>query len=244
MKHLFLAVALAGAMATTASASVLYDYSTSAMYTASGADPGTADTSSTCTGNTVNGISASYCVDWATTTSNTEYVLAYAAVTQSGTALTAPTGTNDTFGYFQLFCYDTSTTGNTPGSNCGDATMTGDFTITVSQTVPAVFSSTFTDAVLGNFTGDSAGAMTIDFTGTTFTYPGGTNTLVYTLEEPTVPTPGYGINIVGPPTSDTSIQGNIESTPLGNSGTPEPATLAMIGGGLSLLGLISRRKRA
>jgi hypothetical protein len=243
MKHLFLAVALAATLATTASASVSYAYTTSASYTASGADPGTVDTTSTCTGNTVNTFAASYCVDWGTTTSNTEYVLAYADVSRNGVANTAP-GTNDTFGYFQLFCYDITgsvgSAGGTLGTNCGDATMTGDFTITVNQTTPASFVGTFTDSVVGNFTADNAGTMFIDFSGDQFTAGSGANELVYTMEEPPQ---GYGINIVGPPASDTSVQGNIESTPQ-SLGTPEPATFALIGGALGLLGMVSRRKRA
>lgn len=216
-------------------ASVTYEYTTSAINYAGGS--GTVDTSGTCTANVVNSVAASYCIDFASSVSNTDYVLAYSGVTnETGTAGAPPIGTGDTFGFFEVFCETTGT--STQVSTCGSASFNGDLSINVAQTLPAVSSGQFVDALSGGYTNVTTGAGVLTFATTSFNYLAPPINLFYVLQQPTTPVDGYILNNPG---SVTSIQGVIINE---NANAPEPGTLATLGGGLALLGLISRRRRA
>lgn len=215
-----------------ASASITYQYTTAAVnYTGAGS----VDVSGTCTANTVNNIAASYCIDFTSSTAGSNYVIAYSGVTnESGTAGPPPIGTSDTFGYFEIFCEvaGTSTTTNT----CGTTTFSGDVSINVNQSLPAVFTGTYVDALSGTLTNPTSGAVVLTFSTTSFDYNTNPPTdLHYYLQQPTFPANGY---LLGPNTV-TSIQGGII-----DESAPEPGTLATLGLGLAALGLYSRRKRA
>jgi hypothetical protein len=214
-------------------ASVTYQYTTTAInYTGAG----TVDTSGTCTANTVNSVAASYCIDFASSVSNTEYVLAYSGVTnETGTAGAPPIGTGDTFGFFEVFCETTGT--STQVSTCGSASFSGDLSINVAQTLPAVSSGQFVDALSGGYTNVTTGAGVLTFATTSFNYLAPPINLFYVLQQPTTPVDGYILNNPG---SVTSIQGVIINE---NANAPEPGTLATLGAGLAVLGLISRRRR-
>jgi hypothetical protein len=227
-----LAVALMlGFSAISAQASINYAFTTAITYTAGS---GVVDTSATCTANILGvSLNANYCIDFASSVAGLNYVVAYAPNAGTGVAGNPPIGTADNFGLMQVYCEIAGT--STVSTGCGTATLDGGVTVTVNQTLPVVATpaGTFVGVLGGSYVGFNNGAGTVDFSTTGFVAPGGVQ---YYLQQPTFPVVGYILN--QPSTNNpTSLQGGVI-----DQSAPEPATLAMMGGGLAILAALRRRK--
>jgi hypothetical protein len=202
--------------AVTASASTNYAFSTSATYSGG---TGTVDNSLSLHGCT----STNLCVDWNAGTDVSDNLVLQLVFTP----FSDPSGVAtqfDNFGTIQLFCVDASA--NTANGNCITGTaFDGHLTVTVNQTVPDVETGVFIDALSGT---EGAGG-TVSFSTSAFNLFSGQ--LTYSLQQPA----NYIIAAVG--SSATSLQGGV----IDNS-APEPASLALMGGGLTMFALLRRRK--
>jgi PEP-CTERM motif len=220
MKKTLLILVCLAAVASMASANTNYSFSTTGSYTGVG---------------TVGGFctAGDYCVNFAAGTDGGtgDALVIQLQYTPNSNSAVATAG--DSFGHFQLFCLDDVNGG--ADSNCSNVTLAGDFTITVSQTVPFVINTgQFVDTLSGTV-GDSTGAGFVDFGTTSFTYANGSSSLTYTLQQPVG---GYLINQISD-NSNTSVQGLIT-----DNGVPEPATFGMMGAALVGLGFLARKRKS
>ena len=222
MKKTVLILACLAAVATLASANTNYSFSTTGSYTGAGSVGGF------CT-------AGDYCINFDAGTdggSGDQLVIQLQYAPNSNSAVATA---GDSFGHFQLFCLD-----NLNGSasvNCAEVTLGGDFTITVTQTIPfAINTGQFVDVLSGDV-GVSTGAGFVDFGTTSFTYANGSSSLTYTLQQPVG---GYLINQISD-ASNTSVQGLITDN---DNAVPEPATFGMLGAALVGLGFFARKRKS
>jgi PEP-CTERM motif len=221
MRFSLLAVGLLAFTAATASAGTSYAFSTAASYSGSGTIGGF--------GCPIGGL----CIQFADgVDAGTGHALVIQLDYTPNNGIGVAT-TTDNFGFFQAFCLDSTNGSN--DVNCGTIALSGDLTITVSQTVPFVATTgKFVDVLSGNISYNS-GVPRVNFGTTSFDYTSGLISLNYAMQQPV-----GGYILPNPSTNNqTSFQGIVtdNSTP-----TPEPATLALFAGGLGLLGLMRRRK--
>lgn len=108
------------------------------------------------------------------------------------------------------------------------ATASGDFWLTIDQTVPGAASGTVSGVLSGSISVNNSTA-TLDFSSTTLDLDG----ITYTIQEPM-----GGIDLVPPSTlnGEESIQMDIVAT------TPEPSSLLLLGTGLLGLAVVLFRK--
>jgi hypothetical protein len=220
MKKTLLILACFAAIASLASANTNYSFSTTGSYLGAGSVGGF------CT-------AGDYCINFnAGNDGGTgDALVIQLQYTPNSSSAVATAG--DSFGHFQLFCLDNVTGG--ADANCSNVTLGGDFTITVSQTVPfAINSGQFMDALSGTV-GVSTGAGFIDFATTSFTYANASSNLTYALQQPSG---GYLINQISD-ASNTSVQGLIT-----DNSVPEPATFGMMGAALVGLGFFARKRKS
>jgi hypothetical protein len=198
-----------------AAANTTYSFSTSASYVG-----GTGVVDSTfCAANDL-------CVDF-TAGANLALHLVYAPnVTTNGTALGAP-GTGDNFGTVQAFCI--STVDGSTQTTCGSTTLSGDVTVTLSETLPIAGSGQFIDSLSGTINQNS-GLGVVNFGTTGFTI----GVLTYQMQQPVG---GYDINFINA-NNPTSLQGVVIDTT-----APEPATFGLLGAALVGLGIVVRKRK-
>jgi PEP-CTERM motif len=216
MRFSLLAVGLLAFTAVTANASTSYAFSTSATYSGG---TGTVDNTLSLNGCTL----VNLCVDWSAGTDGADNLVLQLVFTP----FSDPTGNAtqfDNFGDIELFCVDSSK--NTADANCITTTaFDGHLSVTVNQTVPDAESGVFIDALSGT---EGTGG-TVSFGTSSFDLVSGQ--LTYSLQQPA----NYIIAGVG--SSVTSLQGQVT-----DNTTPEPASLALMGGGLAMFALLRRRR--
>lgn len=216
MRVSLFAVGLLAFTAVTANATTSYAFSTSATYTGG---TGTIDTTLSLNGCT----SGNLCVDWSAGTAGIDNLVLQLVFT----SFSDPTGNAtqfDNFGDIELFCVDS--TSNTASGACITTTaFDGHLSVTVNQTVPDVETGVFIDDLSGT---EGAGG-TVNFSTSAFALVSGQ--LTYSLQQPA----NYIIAGVG--SSVTSLQGQVT-----DNTAPEPASLALMGGGLAMFALLRRRR--
>ena len=227
VRRVLVSIVIGVVFVVAASASTSYSFSTSATYSG-----GTGAVSSSFCPSV-----GDLCIAWAAGTSpglpSDPLVLQLVYTpntTNNGNAISS--GTGDNFGSLQAFCIDNVT--GVASTSCGNVTLDGHLDIALNETVPTVATGHFVDALGGTFTGVGAGFGLANFATTSFSI----GVLGYQMQQPGG---GYSINAVAN-NAPTSLQGIVTDNTV--SGTPEPATFALMGAGLLGLGVTARRKRS
>lgn len=229
MKHISLAVVIAIGAAATASATVTY--STTGMFDCTNGSIGGGNTLSGC-----NGSAGSSTINLVDATAGETITLAFTDIVDQ--TVNALSGTNASYGSIQATC---------TGAGCVmDAAQidlaSGFVTLNVLISEIAPDSKPNNSAGSANLSGEIANDSS---TLTIGSYSGspvsvvGTDTVIYTMDT----SQALFAPINGPVPGLTELGMEITDENVITGATPEPVSLAMVGGGLMALGLIARRRR-